>query len=65
MIKRHHTHMEKLLAEKEDLSQKCAALTEEVKVLRKQFEDKVGLILPFDNNEFPMPYSQSVVMVIR
>ncbi|KAJ3054350.1 Centrosomal protein of 131 kDa [Rhizophlyctis rosea] len=41
MIKRHHTHMEKLLAEKEDLSQKCGALTEEVKALRKQFEDKM------------------------
>ncbi|KAJ3041961.1 Centrosomal protein of 131 kDa [Rhizophlyctis rosea] len=44
MIKRHHSLMEKVLAEKEELSQRCAALTEEVKALRKQFETKMKLL---------------------
>ncbi|KND04993.1 uncharacterized protein SPPG_00676, partial [Spizellomyces punctatus DAOM BR117] len=40
IIKRHLTFIDKLLAEKEDLSKKCEVLTEEVKNLEKQFRDK-------------------------
>ncbi|KAI9017173.1 hypothetical protein BC832DRAFT_10359 [Gaertneriomyces semiglobifer] len=40
IIKRHLTFIDKLLAEKEELSKKCEALTEEVMKLEKQFRVK-------------------------
>lgn len=40
IIKRHLSFIDKLLAEKDSLSQKCSTLTEEVKTIEKQFTDK-------------------------
>ncbi|KAJ3145537.1 Centrosomal protein of 131 kDa [Geranomyces variabilis] len=40
IIKRHLTFIDKLLAEKEELTKKCEALTGEVKALEKQFREK-------------------------
>ncbi|TPX58588.1 hypothetical protein PhCBS80983_g03012 [Powellomyces hirtus] len=40
IIKRHLAFIDKLLAEKEELTKKCEALTGEVKALEKQFREK-------------------------
>ncbi|KAJ3299847.1 Centrosomal protein of 131 kDa [Borealophlyctis nickersoniae] len=44
IIKRHLTFIDKLLAEKEDLSKKCEVLSEEVKTIEKQFKDKSRIL---------------------
>ena len=41
IVKRHLGFIDKLLAEKEEVSKKCETLTDEVKSLEKQFNDKM------------------------